>query len=111
MAMNGTKQGIEHNRDASHQDARVAAAELSVRGVDDAHLAQYSASVSTAMQVRSTRASRTMATYSWKRKASFAPSQISASFGHVLSAIMCARVRCSIYRIVCSPHARTSQSI
>ncbi len=44
MAMNGTKQGIEHNRDASHQDARVAAAELSVRGVDDAHLAQYSAS-------------------------------------------------------------------
>ena len=39
VAVNGTEQGIKDNRDARHQDARIAPAELPVRGVDDAHLA------------------------------------------------------------------------
>lgn len=39
MAVYGTQQRVEHHRDASHENARIAAAELPVGGVDDAHLA------------------------------------------------------------------------
>ena len=39
MAVDGTEQRVEDDGDAGHEDAGVAAAELPVGGVNDAHLA------------------------------------------------------------------------
>ena len=39
MAVDGTEQRVEDDRDAGHEDAGVAPAELPVGGVNDTHLA------------------------------------------------------------------------